>query len=74
MVLMLVNNKIKNEMEMQMKKEARMKKNRSKNQSEAEEINKLIQNMSSKLPRSEQDEFESNASSVEDLPVQLSKK
>jgi hypothetical protein len=74
MVLMLVNNKIKTEMEQQMKKEARLKKNRSKNQSEAEEINKLIQNMSSKLPRSEQDEFESNPSSVEELPDPSSKK
>ena len=48
-----------------MKREARMKKNLSKNQSEAEEINKLILNMSNKLPRSEQDEFESNHSSEE---------
>ena len=71
---MLVNNKIKTEMEKQMKKDARLKKNRFKNQSEAEEINKLIQNMSSKLPRSEQDEFESNPSSVEELPDPLSKK
>ena len=63
MVLMLVNNKIKSDMEKQMRKDARMKKNRSKNQSEAEEINKLIQNMSSKLPQSEHDEFESNSSS-----------
>lgn len=62
MVLMLVNNKAKNDMEQQMRQEARLQKNRSKNHSEAEEINKLIQNMSSKLPRSEDDEFESNVS------------
>lgn len=71
---MLVNNNIKKEMENQMKREARMKKNRFKNQSEAEEINKLIQNMSSKLPRSEHDEFESNPSSVEKINKPISKK
>ena len=67
MVLMLVNNKIKTEMEKQMKRELRMKKNMNKNESEAEEINKLILNMSNKLPRSEQDEFESNPSSEENI-------
>ena len=46
MVLMLVNNKIKTEMEKQMKRELRMKKNMNKNESEAEEINKLILNLS----------------------------
>lgn len=71
---MLVNNNIKKEMENQMKREARMKKNRSKNQSEADEINKLIQNMSSKLPRSENDEFESNPSSAEKINNPISKK
>lgn len=66
---MLVNNKIKSEMEKQLRKEARIKMNRSKNQSEAEEINKLIQNMSSKLPRSENDEFESNSSNDESKKI-----
>ena len=74
MVLMLVNNKIKTEMEQQMKRETRMKKNMSKNQSEAEEINKLILNMSNKLPRSEHDEFESNHSSDEQNSKKISQR
>lgn len=65
MVLMLVNNKIKTQMEEQMKRDARIKRNIQKNESEAEEINKLIQNMSNKLPRSEDDEFESHVSGGE---------
>lgn len=62
MVLMLVNNKIKTQMEEQMKREAMIRRNKNNNHSEAEEINKLIQNMSNKLPRSEDDEFESQVS------------
>lgn len=65
MVLMIVNNKIKTQMEEQMKREALIRRNKKKNQSEAEEINKLIQNMSNKLPQSDEDEFESQESTNE---------
>ena len=64
MVLMMVNNQIKESMQRkQNRTPPRAEDEYMDSQAEAEELNQLIKKMSVKLPRSENDEYESYISS-----------